>query len=74
MTKSHLIICAEDIKQLGSLSAGSHSPPYFSLILCCNIADVSEMVIFSAASGGIFPFNEVVVAYVLYIPTESAAA
>ncbi|KAK4749136.1 hypothetical protein SAY87_026585 [Trapa incisa] len=45
VTKSHLIICTEDIKQFGSLSTGSHSPPYFSLILCCNIADVSEMII-----------------------------
>ncbi|PKI77831.1 hypothetical protein CRG98_001795 [Punica granatum] len=45
VTRSHLIVCVEDIKQFGSLSMGSHSPPYFSLILCCNIADVSDMVI-----------------------------
>ncbi|KAK8537018.1 hypothetical protein V6N13_041971 [Hibiscus sabdariffa] len=40
-----VLVCVEDIIQFSSLLNDACSPPYFSLDSCCNIADVSEMVI-----------------------------
>ncbi|KAE8662254.1 Binding protein, putative isoform 2 [Hibiscus syriacus] len=40
-----VIVCVEDIIQFSSILNDACSPPYFSLDSCCNIADVSEMVI-----------------------------
>nr|GLL21747.1 uncharacterized protein LOC109190201 isoform X1 [Ipomoea trifida] len=40
----HLLVCNEDLTQLGSLSENASSS-YFSLDFCCAIVDVSEMVI-----------------------------
>ncbi|XP_056170286.1 uncharacterized protein LOC115680340 isoform X2 [Syzygium oleosum] len=50
VTGGQLLICIEDIKQFGTLSRDSSSPPYFSLVSTCSIADVSEMVIESGVS------------------------
>ncbi|XP_021291945.1 uncharacterized protein LOC110422394 [Herrania umbratica] len=41
----HVLVCVEDIIQFSSLPNDASSPPYFSLDSCCNITDVSEMVI-----------------------------
>ncbi|XP_022735930.1 uncharacterized protein LOC111289281 isoform X3 [Durio zibethinus] len=41
----HVLVCVEDIIQFNSLLNDACSPPYFSLDSCCNITDVSEMVI-----------------------------
>ncbi|GMJ06637.1 hypothetical protein like AT1G48540 [Hibiscus trionum] len=40
-----LIVCVEDIIRFSLILNDAYSPPYFSLDSCCNIADVSEMVI-----------------------------
>lgn len=50
VTRGQLLICIEDIRQFGTLSRDSSSPPYFSLVSTCSIADVSEMVIESGVS------------------------
>ncbi|KAF8022584.1 hypothetical protein BT93_F0179 [Corymbia citriodora subsp. variegata] len=50
VTGGQLLICIEDIRQFGTLSRDSSSPPYFSLVSTCGIADVSEMVIESRVS------------------------
>ncbi|XWS48235.1 hypothetical protein CRYUN_Cryun13aG0056900 [Craigia yunnanensis] len=41
----HVLVCVEDIIQFSSLLNNACSRPYFSLDSCCNITDVSEMVI-----------------------------
>ncbi|XP_017973309.1 PREDICTED: uncharacterized protein LOC18604377 isoform X4 [Theobroma cacao] len=41
----HVLVCVEDIIQFSSLPNDASSPPYFSLDSCCNITDISEMVI-----------------------------
>ncbi|KAE8663950.1 Binding protein, putative isoform 2 [Hibiscus syriacus] len=40
-----VLVCVEDIIQFSSLLNDASSPPYFSLDSCCNIADVSELII-----------------------------
>ncbi|KAK3406093.1 hypothetical protein EUGRSUZ_K02277 [Eucalyptus grandis] len=50
VTRDQLLICIEDIRLFGTLSRDSSSPPYFSLVSTCSIADVSEMVIESGVS------------------------
>ncbi|XWS50844.1 hypothetical protein CRYUN_Cryun12cG0124700 [Craigia yunnanensis] len=40
-----VLVCVEDITQFCSLLNDACSPPYFSLDSCCNITDVSELVI-----------------------------
>ncbi|XP_062026504.1 uncharacterized protein LOC133742837 isoform X1 [Rosa rugosa] len=41
----HLFVCFEDLMQFSSLSEDTSLPPYFSLDLCCSIADISELVV-----------------------------
>ncbi|KAL6178249.1 hypothetical protein ACLB2K_049768 [Fragaria x ananassa] len=41
----HLFVCFEDLMQFSSLSVDTSLPPYFSLDLCCSIADISELVV-----------------------------
>ncbi|ONI09370.1 hypothetical protein PRUPE_5G234800 [Prunus persica] len=41
----HVFVCFEDLMQFRSLSVAASLPPYFSLDLCCSIADISELVV-----------------------------
>lgn len=41
----HVFVCFEDLMQFNSLSVDPSLPPYFSLDLCCSIADISELVV-----------------------------
>lgn len=40
----HVFVCFEDLMQFRSLSVAASLPQYFSLDLCCSIADISELV------------------------------
>ncbi|CAN6584811.1 unnamed protein product [Malus baccata var. baccata] len=41
----HVFLCFEDLMQFSSLSVDAPLPSYFSLDLCCSIADISELVV-----------------------------
>ncbi|KAM1026596.1 hypothetical protein ACFX2I_039439 [Malus domestica] len=41
----HVFLCFEDLMQFSSLCVDASLPPYFSLDLCCSIADISELVV-----------------------------
>ncbi|OMO95825.1 Leucine rich repeat 4 [Corchorus capsularis] len=43
--QGHVLVCVEDIIRFSSLLNDASCPAYFSVDSCCNIKDVSEMVI-----------------------------
>ncbi|KAJ7975255.1 Outer arm dynein light chain 1 [Quillaja saponaria] len=41
----YVLVCVEDLMQFSFFSADAYLPPYFTLDSCCNISDITEMVI-----------------------------